>query len=203
MEERVLSLDISTKTGYCLAVSSESGFVLEDFGQTNKVDCPEDSSYPINFVDWAYKCFAVIVDLIDRLHPDILIIEETAANSKSSHSQKILEWIHYLVARLIKETGIRCVYLMTGQWRGLVESKMNKNERDRNKSVNKYKQKNNSKLAYDINGKRIGKITKKHVAIRRIKELFGIELKIKFNDTADSILLAYAYHLRKFRSANV
>lgn len=205
MSERVLSLDISTKTGYALVVSSEESIVPESYGQIPKVPMP-DGPYPEAFVEWAYQCYGQIRNLVDNLNPDILVIEETASNSKSSHSQKILEWIHFLVAKLIKDTKIKNVYLMTGEWRSIISAKMTKEESLHNKAVKKYKEKNNTKIAYNEAGKRIGKITKKHVAIRVANETFGKffkePLRKRDEDLADALCIALAYHMRKIKVAN-
>lgn len=90
---------------------------------------------------------------------------------------------------------------MTGVWRKQIGSFMNATEKKRNKEVKEYKKKNKSKLAYDINGKRIGKISKKHVTIRLINETFADQLKTplrrKDEDQADAISLNWAYHLKR------
>jgi hypothetical protein len=114
-EERVLSLDISTKTGWALMVSGDS-ITLESFGQMAQIHTP-NGAYPESFVDWAYQCYIKIAELIDRLAPDVLVIEETSAGSKAIYTQKILEFIHFLVAKYIKETKIKAIYLLTEQWR--------------------------------------------------------------------------------------
>lgn len=194
--ERILSLDISTKLGYCLATSSDEGFKLETYGQSPKIEYPK-VPYPVGYVMWAEQCFSNILKLIKEHKPTILVIEETAANSKSSHSQKILEWIHFLVASHIRDTKIDSVYLMTGTWRKAVESKMTKEERLRNKAVKDQKEKTGKKLAYGQDGKVMGKVTKKHVAIRTVKQLFDLDFKMKDNDLADAILIAYARHKLK------
>lgn len=205
MNERILSLDISTKTGYALLVGSESGIAPETYGQIPKISMP-DGSYPESFVDWAQSCYYPIVDLIEDLKPDVLVIEETASNSKTSHSQKILEFIHYLVAERIKLFKMKSVYLMTGEWRSIIGAKMTKEESLHNKAVKKYKEKNNSKIAYNDSGKRIGKITKKHVAIRVANETFGKffkePLRKKDEDLADALCLGLAYYMRKIKVAN-
>ncbi len=210
-EERVLALDISTKTGWALFISNNdvlaknygNDIVLESYGKIEQIHTP-DGAYPASFVDWAYACYNEIVALVDRLAPDVLIIEETAAGSKAIYTQKILEWIHFLVAKMIKECKISVVYIMTEQWRRETGCLMSKAESKRNKEVKKYKEKNNTKVAYDAEGKRIGRITRKHVNIRRANEVFGQYLKEplrkKDEDTADSLLLGYCYHLRRIKS---
>jgi len=200
-DERVLSLDISTKTGWSLLISGDE-LTLEEYGQIPQIHTPE-GAYPDSFVQWAYECYSNIVDIIDQTAPDVLVIEETAAGSKAIYTQKILEWIHFLVAKLIKETKIKAIYIMTEQWRRETGCKMSKEESKHNKNVKAYKEKNNTKLAYDESGKRIGKLTRKHINIRRANEVFGKyfdkPLKKKDEDTADSLLLGYCYHLRRLK----
>lgn len=176
--------------------------LLVDFGQNTPI--PETvGMYPENYVLWAHECYDAIITLIDKFNPTVLVIEETASNSKSVFSQKILEWIHYLVAKYIKESKIKAVYIMSGQWKSETEAKMTKDESKRNKDVKEYKKKNNSKYAYNKDGKRIGKITRKHVAIRRANEIFEKFLKTplrkKDEDAAESLLLGYCYCLRRIK----
>lgn len=202
MTERVLSLDISSKTGWALLISDSSGIDLEAYGQVPQISEPP-GAYPGNYVDWAYKCFKEIVQLIDKYAPDVLVIEETAAGSKSIHSQKILEYIHFLVAKFVRDSNIKAVYIMTEQWRRETGCQMTKEESKHNKQVKAYKEKNNSKIAYK-DGKRVGKIGRKHVNVRRANEVFGKFLPKalikKDEDTADALMLAYCYHVRRFRS---
>lgn len=203
-EERVLSLDISTKTGWALLISSDQ-LVLREHGQVPAIHEPEGmGSYPESYVIWAYQCFQKIMELIERLTPDVLVIEETSAGSKAIYTQKILEWIHFLVAKFIKETSIKTIYLMTEQWRRETGCKMSKEESKHNKSVKKYKKKNATKIAYDESGKRIGRLTRKHINIRRANEVFGqflpVPLRKKDEDTADSLMLGYCYHLRRIKN---
>jgi hypothetical protein len=90
---------------------------------------------------------------------------------------------------------------MTEQWRRIVGCKMSKQESVHNKHVKEYKKKQNSKIAYDETGKRIGKLTRKHINVRRANEIFGqylpTPLRKKDEDLADAFLLAYSYHLKK------
>jgi Holliday junction resolvasome RuvABC endonuclease subunit len=192
INRRVLSLDISTKTGWALMIIENNAIKLEKYGVIPQVQKPE-GEYPGCFVDWAYLCFYGIVKIIEDCKADVLVIEETCANSKSSHSQKILEFSHFLVAKYIQENKIKSKYMLTGEWRGIMDCRMNQKEREKNKEVRDYKKKNKSSIAYDKNGKRTGIITKKHIGLRRVEELFGIKLKLKDNDISDAILLCNSY----------
>ena len=80
--ERVLSLDISSKTGWALLISGPSSLLLETYGKIPKTSEPE-GPYPASYVVWAYQVFGEIVKLIDSLRPDVLVIEETASGSKN------------------------------------------------------------------------------------------------------------------------
>lgn len=202
IQERILSLDMSTKTGYASMVSGPNGIVLEAYGTVPQIHTPE-GAYPETFVIWAYAVYEKIYELIDRFAPDVLVIEETAAGSKAIYTQKILEWIHFLLAKFIKETKIKAIYFMTEQWRRETGCLMTKEESKHNKKVRAYKDKNKSKIAYDENGKRIGRLTRKHINIRRANEVFGEflakPLRKKDEDTADSLLLGFSYHLRRMK----
>src|ERR1700687_5177776 len=202
-QERILSLDVSSKTGWASMISDENGIKLEEYGTLPQIHEPL-GQYPGNYVDWAHICCSAIEELIKRLIPDVLVIEETVAGSKAVYTQKFLEWVHFLLAKLIKETNIKAVYLLTGAWRSEVGCKMTKEESKHNKSVREYKKERNAKIAYDEDGKRVGILTKKHINIRRANEVFGqflpTPLRKKDEDTADSLLLGYCYHLRRIKN---
>jgi len=202
-DERILSLDVSSKTGWASMISTNDGIVLEQSGIIPAIHQPE-GVYPQNFLEWVDSCFVHIIDLIDRFAPDVLVIEETVAGSKEVYSQKFLEWMHYRLAKLIKETSIRAVYLLTGTWRSEVGAKMTKEESKHNKYVREYKQKYKTKVAKGADGKRVGIKTKKHVNIRRANEIFGEFLprllQKKDEDEADALLLGYCYHLRRIKN---
>lgn len=207
--KRILSLDLSSKTGWAIIVSKDSGIELEEFGVIQKTSEPP-GQYPSNFVEWAYQIFGEIDALINKFKPDILVIEETVAGSKAVYSQKILEYSHFLLAQKIKESGIEAVYLLTGQWRAETQCIMSSEEKKKNKAVRDYKKSIEKETgvkpmaAYDINGKRIGLSTKKHVNIRRANEVFGKFLKEplrkKNEDECDALMLAFCLHLRRMKN---
>src|SRR5580693_2302716 len=122
---------MSTKTGWACMVLDGQNVNLVEFGQNTPI--PETiGMYPENYVLWAHACYDAIITLIDKFKPDVLVIEETASNSKSIYSQKILEWIHFLVANYIKESKIKAVYIMSGQWKSETGCLMSKDESKRN-----------------------------------------------------------------------
>jgi lipopolysaccharide export system protein LptC len=81
---------------------------------------------------------------------------------------------------------------------------MSKEESKHNKVVKAYKGKHKTKIAYDESGKRIGRLTRKHINVRRANEVFGEfltePLRMKDEDAADSLMLGYCYHLRRMKN---
>jgi len=201
--ERVLALDVSTKTGWAAAISSSQGIELLDYGTIPQIHKP-DGDYPGVYVDWSILCFKEIKKMIDKLKPQVLVIEETSKGSKNAMSQKVLEYIHYNLASYIKESGIRSVYVLTEQWRRELGCVMNDAEKAKNKQVRDYKKKNKTSISYDINGKRNGLVGRKHVNIRRVSEIFAGQLKAplkrKDEDLADGLGLLACYHNRRLKT---
>jgi hypothetical protein len=218
--ERILSLDISSKTGWALLTSGPlNSFQLEEYGRMPRIKEDLNKAYPWSMMGWAQNCFNEIFKIVSKFEPDILVIEQTAGGSKASKSQKLLEWIHFLVAKLIIDNDLNSVYLQTGEWRSATGAQMTKEEKARNKYVKEYikewkkthpqefiiskdgKRKKKPVAVYDQAGTKIGKVGKKNVSIRRATELFGPALKKpllrKDEDMAEAILIAYAYHVRK------
>jgi hypothetical protein len=204
--ERVLGLDVSTKTGWSFILSEDKDFTLEAYGKIGKIAEPNEA-YPGSYVTWAYLCFSKIVELIELYKPDILVIEETSGGSKSAYSQKILEFIHFLIAKYIKEIGIKVIYYQTETWRRIVGCVMSKAEKDNNKKI-KAVRKNNPdiKVVKNENGKRIGRIGRKHINVRRANELLGKFLKepliLANEDAADALLLGLSYHIKKVENVD-
>ena len=130
---------MSTKTGWAYLTSDKDSkdFKLVEYGKIEKVSEPE-IPYPESYIVWAHQIFVEIEKLYDRIQPDVLVIEETASNSKSAYSQKILEWIHFLVAKNLVMDNTKAVYLMTEQWRRETGCLMYKEESKQNKEVKKY-----------------------------------------------------------------
>lgn len=200
MTERVLSLDISSKTGWAFVIIQDGSFILVDCGQMDPLSEP-DEAYPGSYITWAYKCFGFINGLIEKYIPDILVIEETAGGSKNAFSQKILEYIHFLTAHYIKYSGMKSLYFQTETWRREVGCLMTKEEKAQNKKIKDIRKVTpDQKVIKNEDGKRIGKVSKKHVNVRKANEIFGKQLKEKLimaqEDTADALLMAHAYYLR-------
>ncbi len=185
---RVLALDASTKSGWALFVDGEltdSGALapvkIEDF---NVNDDPHKSpKYPYNIVDGAHKIARQVYDLVTGIavRPDIVVIENTN-KGRNRHTQRILEFMHFTILMMLRDLPMDMVYMDTSEWRSIIGLWMNKEDLKNNRDVKA--------------GKKRGKITKKHLAVRTVNARFGKKLKQKDNDEADAILMGQAYVTR-------
>lgn len=199
LTQKVLGLDISSKTGWSVQFVSKDGCKLDSFGLLGPFEEP-NRQYPLSTYEWAHICACSIIEKIDEVKPDVIIIEETSKGSKNHLSQKLLEWIHYIVAESLIQSDVWPIYYQTGEWRGAVGCQMTKEEKKKNALVRKLKNGDSKVVAKDENGKRIGKTTKKHVNVRIANELYGLKLKMKDNDKADALLLVRCYFEYKYNN---
>src|SRR5690606_38242043 len=172
-------------------------------GQMAQVPRRTDLKYPEDYLKWAEDVSAQIRALMWSRSHDYLVIEETAKGSKDAHAQKLLEWIHLRVAEHIvaqRRVGnlAGAYYLQTGEWRQIAGCQMTKEEKKRNQKVRKGRKVLGRNSLIEIDGKKVGLVGKKHVTIRRVNELFGLNLRVKENDVADALALGYAAYIRFF-----
>lgn len=199
----ILSLDLSTKPGWAFFKNS----TLHSYGTLWADKTTEDfGSYPENYLGMVHHT-------IDRLYEEIIlrclkevpeitiVIEETTA-SKNNYSQRKIEWIHYALVNLLNEIhpNLKIVYIRDGVWKNKTGARQTKEERNLNAKIARYKKKHNKKLAkldLDKSGKAkvVGKLGPKHYALRAVKDHFQIELQRQEEDSADAILIGYAYIL--------
>lgn len=194
----VLALDVSSKTGWALFHDEKPmrwGTVfpdksVKDFGH-----------YPFNFVAHSeYLADRLLNDLMPTLGDaglflgqDITVVIEETNASRQNYSQKMLEYLHFCIVKGLQKRNVRKVYYVrTGEWRGKTESKMSKEEKALNAKIGRIKKKTGKKLA-KIDGKVVGKKGRKHVALRRVEEIFGIEMQRKDEDAADALLLGLGF----------
>jgi hypothetical protein len=209
---KFIVLDISSKTGWAHFDSTPEGLVLLGRGQLEQMPLPKGSAlyYPKNYLAWSTMVAAAILENVLIKDYEHVVIEETAKGSKDAHAQKILEWIHkdvaeFLVERIDKGHLKGVHYLQTGEWRQTAGCQMTKEEKKRNAKVTKARKAAEAKgekvvlVEVEPGKKKVGKVSKKHVALRRVQEIFGIELAMKQNDEADALLIGYAAHERIFK----
>lgn len=189
---RVLALDVSSKTGFATYDEGrpvEWGTLFPD--KTTK----DFGEYPANFVEWAiYTVDRLMTEVVQKYWTSetTIVIEETNGNSKNCYSQKSLEYLHFWLNKRLKEIGAKVVYVRSGEWRKFVEAKLSKEEKSLNAKISRIKMQTGKKLA-KIDGKVVGRKGRKHVAIRRVEEEFGIELARKQEDVGDALLLGLGF----------
>ncbi len=200
--KKVLALDISTKTGWAVFEDGKPvawGTLFPD--RTSK----DFGGYPANFTYLARHLTRrlsseIIQDFAERAgygsNPDFsflgdVIIEETNS-SRQNYSQKLLEFIHFCVVEELISRKITPKYVRTGEWRSAVNARQTPEEKRLNARISRIKQRTGKKLA-KIDGKVVGKKGRKHVAIRVVGELLGIQLKRKEEDAADALLLGLGF----------
>ena len=184
----LVALDISTKTGFAV-FSKES---LVKYGTIFQEKTPlQFGPYPIGFVLFADKLSQDILSLVKSFGAEEVVIEETNA-SRQNYSQKILEFIHFAVVKSLCSNQIKVNYVRTGVWRQITGSNQNAEEKKLNAKISRIKKKTGKKIA-KIDGKVVGKKTRKHSSIRSFANHFGIELKRKEEDAAEAALLGLAF----------
>ena len=192
--------------------TSKGRFELMDFGLFEMEKLPEQfGNYPQNYITAVEIFTDGLVSLVQKFQPDTIVIEETVPGQET-YSQKMLDFIHYSFVKKIRAYQI--VYLRTGEWRKTVNLRMSKEDLKGNQKANLVKAKNKARelraqikvlgtkkqsveqvslLKQQLNSLQLGKVTRKHLAVRKVNELFGLDLILLDNDTADAILLGVAY----------
>lgn len=184
---KVLAIDASSHTGWAVIEDNK----LISYG---KIDVPcQNYDWPLGIHSWAKDIADKIFHLINTTKCDKIIIERANA-SKFRDSQNVLDWMHFSLIDTLVDEGYydKLLYRDSSCWRKLVEIKLTKEQKKQNKMA---KEASNKKQILKVDGKRKGKITKKHLAILKVKELYNIEFKLKDNDIAEAILLGHSYFI--------
>lgn len=182
---KVLGLDISSQTGWCVM---EDGNLLQYGCLPYEI---QSNEFPWGILKSAEEISDLIINKIQNTTCDKIIVERTVLG-RARDSQALLESIHTLFQKKIKELDLdqKIHYIDVSLWRKKINLKLSKEDKENNKFINKAKEKVVKK-----NGKRIGKIGKKHVSVRYANEKFGLNLKLKNNNEADAINLASAFFI--------
>lgn len=177
---KILCLDISTKTGFAFFNNDE----LQDYGvftfKEGSIDYLKFSGESIdNALKLIEQAASRLIRLCQEKSPDVVVIEQTNLG-RARFSQKIIEWIHCAFLMKFKENySTFPTYLDSSYWRKKVNLRMSKEDKRHNKMIKETKGR--------------GKLTRKHLAVRMVNEMFNKEFKVKDNDICDAILLGVAY----------
>lgn len=200
---KILTLDLSTSTGWAFSNTSPGQATFNiDYGVI-KLDKPiheHAATYPWSYLLAVAALVSQIEQLVEGLHPDIIVIEETNG-SRARYTQKVLEFIHFGVLQMIakyivnKNFKAQVVYINTSDWRKVLGLHLTKDDKKKNAKLAKAKR-DALKKGEKLDKKKLGikgKVNKKHVAIRFVNDKLGLELKAKDDDIADAICLLLAY----------
>lgn len=189
---RILSLDISSQTGFAFFESSkhiDSGTIKMEETEISSI---KSLPYPSSYIKRSERIADLLMEKVRAVSPETIVIEETN-KGKARYTQKLLEFIHLqFLQKVTRELPqVRIVYLNTSQWRKTLNIKASKEDKKNNALVNKAKNGKQSKKDLGVKGK----ITTKHLAIRFVNQTLGLDLKMKDNNTADAIALNLAYQM--------
>jgi len=184
---KVLSLDLSSHCGWA---------VLEDdhILTYGKIDIPcKDNSFPFGISAWAKSTAETIFELIDANPTDKVLIERSNS-SKFRNSQNYLDFMHAYLIDILLDEGYsnKVIYIDSSHWRKVIGMKLNDAQKKQNKLA---KQANKNKTILRVDGKRVGKITKKHLSVYYVNNKYNLSLKLKDNDIADCLSLASSYFI--------
>jgi hypothetical protein len=191
---KTLALDISTNTGYALLLSDKS---VKTWGNIYNSKVVHDFGFhPWGYLKAAQSIADKIYNLALKLNPDTIVIEETNG-SRSRFTQKLLEYIHCCTLRELSKIGYegKVFYINTSAWRKAVGIELTKEQKKQNTKLSKAKSKAGGSLtpAQKKTLGIVGKITKKHIAVMVVNDMYDLGFKQKDNDIAEAILLGLAY----------
>lgn len=206
---KVLALDISSSTGWAL-LSGEPDpdrIVVPMIQGYGTLELPQrvkeyaDGKYP-----WAIQAASVYMGAVAwgkvlETKPDVIVVE-CVNKARARMSQQFLDAVHAELWQHLIDGGYRdkLFYVDSSEWRRVTGCIMDKASKKANAKLAKAKRtaaQKGTKLDRKALGIK-GKITKKHVALARVNELFGLSLKVKDNDVADALAegLSYFWHAR-------
>jgi Holliday junction resolvasome RuvABC endonuclease subunit len=194
-KQRVLALDLSTKTGWAVLDldPEQSQTTLVAYGvervptETWKAEFP----YPL----WCLRLAQQQAQNIRRLYleylPTLVAIEHVEKKGHDSAAQLTLNFIHYAVLETLTFEGVSPKYILPHGWRIALDQRLTKEQRASNAVLSRAKRNGRVKEVKAKTGIR-GKVTKKHVTVRWVNETFGLDLKISENDISDAISIGCA-----------
>jgi hypothetical protein len=191
---RLLALDISTSTGFAVFdVEDGKEPVLFAYGTVvNEQKIMDYGEHPWGYVRSAQTMAEKVRVLHEKFAPDRVVIEETNGGGRARFTQKILEYTHFAILTTVPFRKV--CYIDTAQWRKVMDVRLTKEDKTQNAKLSKAKRIAKNKGA-KLDKKQLGingKITIKHVAVRRAMEITGLDLLAKDDDIADAILQGYA-----------
>jgi hypothetical protein len=192
---RLLVLDISTSTGFAVFDKIDGKDpVLVSFGTLkNEKAAYEYAPHPYGYVLAAQNMAAKVLAVFNEWKPDKTVIEEVNG-ARQRFVQKLLDYLHFAILTTVP-FGKEVYYIDTSEWRKVMDARLTKEDKAQNAKLSKAKR-DAKKKGKKLDKKELGingKITTKHVAVRRAMEETGLDLLAKDDDIADAILQGLAF----------
>jgi hypothetical protein len=197
---KVLAVDASTHSGWAL-LEGEIGDVKPALVAKGLIENDKPVTGFGNFPEcyvWASTSMAdKLMALVQELKPDMVVIEEVNLG-KSRYAQKLLDGIHYWFLRQLQaDYQDKVIYISSSIWRQTLDLRLDSEQRRNNAKLAKAKKLvKETGISIAAAKKKLGikgKITKKHLAVNRVNEVYELGFKVKHNDTAEAICLGMAY----------
>ena len=199
---RILSLDISSSTGWALM---EEGPRVVEYGNVSLPKLIKDyGSYPLSYSDAAHVVAFALLLLVRHHAPDVVVVEETN-KARARYSQKFLEFTHAYFLDCLRDFQYprdHVKYISTSTWRKTLGLRLTAEQKKDNARLSRAKSKVRGQdgrvdaKKLNVEKKKLGirgKVTWKHVAVSYAAERFGVDFKQKDNDVADALCLGSAF----------
>lgn len=198
---RILALDMSYHTGWAVMDDKGGELALIEYGLIELDDFIEGAQgpYPWDVFYRSRNMAQKIINKIIKVSPDVIVVEQSNLGKQRS-AQKGLEFIHALLMNELNQTlhsAYEVEFLDTSEWRRALEMKLSKDQKKANAKLSQAKREAGTKgVALDKKSLGVaGKVTWKHLSVKRAVDRWGLELKIKQNDEADAINMCEAYSI--------
>jgi len=178
MPLKFIALDISSCTGYAIF---DDNNLIEYGSITVKID--KDEKFPFNYLYTAKTLSQLIINKITS-HSIKDIIIEASPGRITRNSQTFLDWIQYPIISFIDNNNYTVNYMEIWKWHKLNGIKLTKDELKHNRKVREKKEK--------------GRITAKHLSVRKVNEIFKMTFKLKDHNITDAILIGVAFLREKY-----
>lgn len=194
---RILVLDLSlTSTGWALmegeryTAANITLLARGSLGLDKRIQDHDGGVYPWSYVDAAWQLSAKVERLVKEHLPDTIVIEETNG-ARQRFVQKALEFMHFAVLVPLLELN-QIEYVSTKDWRDTIGIRMSKEDKRLNAALRRAQKAGRLAAERKKRGVR-GRVNKKHLALRWVKERYGLDLAVNENDQAEAICIGVAW----------
>lgn len=195
---RLLALDLSTHCGWALLDGVPGPAVLPELldGGCMELVRVVGAAYPWDYVEDVERQAVNLMLLAGATTPEEVVIEETNGGGRAGrYTQKLLEMLHLAVLRQIRIAfpTLPVTYISSADWRRTVGIALSKEEKRNNATIGRARRAGKEALR---EAKRrlgvLGKVGRKHVAVRWVEDAYNLTLAQGDNDFAEAVCLGVA-----------